>query len=246
MGIAVIVYGKSGTGKSRSLKNFGSDEIFLANIQGKPLPFKGKFEHVYVPKINTDGKGTSAVDNIIYCLKQMPCKTAVIDDAGYLMTQEFMAKHKTKAGSAQFDLYNDIADLYWKLINTVTRDLPEDVIVYILMHEVTSDYGETKLRTIGNLLDSKVCIEGMASICIRCMTDGKKHWFATQNGGFDISKSPEDMLPAEMENDLKAVDIAIRKYYGWLPDEPETEPDEPTQEETPETFFDIDTEAIFN
>lgn len=31
MGECVIVYGKSGSGKSRSLLNFGEDEIFLVN-----------------------------------------------------------------------------------------------------------------------------------------------------------------------------------------------------------------------
>ena len=32
MGIPVIIYGKSGAGKSRSLKNFKEDEIFLVNV----------------------------------------------------------------------------------------------------------------------------------------------------------------------------------------------------------------------
>lgn len=34
MGECVIVYGKSGSGKSRSLLNFGEDEIFLVNVNG--------------------------------------------------------------------------------------------------------------------------------------------------------------------------------------------------------------------
>ena len=77
MGMVVLLYGKSGAGKSRSLKFFGEDEIVLFNIEGKALPFKGTFK--YTCK-------TDSIDTIITQLKKMPCKTAVIDDAGYLMT----------------------------------------------------------------------------------------------------------------------------------------------------------------
>ena len=45
MGIPVIIYGKSGSGKSRSLKNFKEDEILYVNVERKMLPFKGKFKY---------------------------------------------------------------------------------------------------------------------------------------------------------------------------------------------------------
>ena len=219
MGGAVLIYGKSGSGKSRSLKNFGEDEIVVLNVQRKPLPFRKKMRYVINPKsgIGTDGKPYTMVDNILAILKRMPTKTAVIDDAGYLMTNSFMEGHsKPRSGSASFDLYNDIADEFYKMINTIIRDLPADVIVYIMMHEETSDYGETKLRTIGKLLDQKVCLEGCVTICLRCMTDGTRHYFRTQSSGMDVSKSPEEMFSSvEIENDLKMVDDTIREYYGF-------------------------------
>ena len=94
MGRFVLIYGKSGSGKSRSLKNFGPDEIFLVNVIGKELPFRTKFKYVSI---------TDSVDTIIAGLKRMPCKTAVIDDAGYLMTSQFMAGHsQPKKGSSSF------------------------------------------------------------------------------------------------------------------------------------------------
>ena len=205
MGRAIIVYGKSGSGKSRSLKGFASDEIFLVNVTGKDLPFRDGFRYTLV---------TDDTQKIIRALYKMPCKTAVIDDAGYLMTNAFMRGHSApKKGASSFDLYNDIADRFFQMI-TAVKGLPEDVNVYLMMHEETSDYGETKLRTIGKLLDQKVCIEGLCTIVIRCLTEGTRHYFRTQSDGSDISKSPEEMLPLEMENDLKAVDTAIREYYG--------------------------------
>lgn len=217
MGVGVLIYGRSGSGKSRSLKNFSEDEIFLVNVLGKPLPFPGRFKY----QMKTDSYKT-----IQSGLAKMPTKIAVVDDAGYLLTNAFMRGHSApKSGSSSFDLYNDIADAFWGLLRFIQDELPEDVIVYLLMHEATSDYGETKLRTIGKLLDEKVCVEGMVSIALRCMVEGDRHYFRTQSSGMDISKSPEGLFDSlEIENDLKAVDTRIREYWGLTPSK-EVSPD---------------------
>ena len=205
MGECVFVYGKSGSGKSRSLINFGEDEIFLVNTIGKRLPFRSKFKY----EIKTDD-----FNKIANGLRKMPTKTAVIDDSGYLMTNAFMRGHSApKSGSSTFDLYNDIADSFWSLITVIKNELPDDVIVYMIMHEDTTDYGETKLRTIGKLLSEKVCIEGMSTVVLRCAVRDGKHLFITQSDGSDISKSAEGMFELEIENDLKFVDDSIRSYW---------------------------------
>lgn len=205
MGIPVIIYGKSGSGKSRSLKNFGEDEILYVNVERKMLPFKQNFKYTLK---------TEDVNLMIEQLKKMPCKAAVIDDSTYIMTNTFMRRHRAMKGNAQFDLYNDIADNIWILFEAV-RQLPDDVIVYIIMHEETNDYGEVKIRTIGKLLDNKVQPEGIVTICLRCMSDNGEHFFVTKSDGSDISKSPEDMWEEDkIENDLKKVDETIRDYYG--------------------------------
>lgn len=209
MGKCVIVYGKSGSGKSRSLKNFPRDKLFLINVLGKDMPFKNsEFKYAYQ---------TVSYDKIKEGLLKMPTKSAAIDDAGYLMTSMFMAGHSApKRGSSSFDLFNDIGDEMWKLLVFINTTLPKDVIVYMLMHDIQSDYnGEIKIRTIGKLLDEKVCIEGMTEICLYCKTDGKKHVFITQSDGNTLSKSPEDMFSqAEIENDLFEVDQKIRAFYN--------------------------------
>ena len=207
MGLPVIIYGKSGSGKSRSLKFFKDNEILLINIEGKALPFRMTFKY---------NCRTDKFDTIIEQLQKMPCKVAVIDDAGYLMTHHFMNNHRNKKGNASFDMYNDIADGMYFLVQRIKQKLPEDVIVYIMLHEDTSDAGDTKLRTIGRLIDNKVCLEGMVTICIRCMSDNGKHFFRTQTDGFDITKTPEEMFSeVEIENNLKFVDDSIRNFYGW-------------------------------
>lgn len=206
MGRSVLIYGKSGSGKSRSLKNFAEDEILLINVIGKDMPFKKKFKYEY---------RTDDYTKIKNALSKMPTKIAVIDDAGYLQTNMFMRGHSApKKGASSFDLFNDIADGFWSLLRFISSELPDDVLVYIMMHEQTSDYGETKLRTIGKLLDEKVCIEGQVTISLRCLTDGTRHFFRTQSDGTDISKSPEELFDLEIDNDLKFVDTQIREYYN--------------------------------
>ena len=207
MGLPVLVYGKSGSGKSRSMKFFEPDEILLINIEGKALPFGTKFKYM--------GKSDD-IDTIFNdMLLKMPCKTAVIDDAGYLMTHHFMNNHRNKKGNASFDMYDEIADMMYFLVQRIKKELPDDVIVYIMLHEDTNDMGETKLRTIGKLIDNKVCLEGMVTICIRCMSDNGKHFFKVQTDGFDITKTPEGMFEeAEIDNNLKTVDDTIRNFYG--------------------------------
>ena len=40
MGIGVLIIGKSGSGKSTSLRNFKKEDVGIVNVISKPLPFK--------------------------------------------------------------------------------------------------------------------------------------------------------------------------------------------------------------
>ena len=203
MAEVVLIYGKSGSGKSRSLKNFGDEELFYVNVTDKRLPFPSTFSFM----LTTDN-----VDTILEKVKNMPCKVAVVDDAGYIMTNMFMAGH---GKGDQFKLYNDIADKIWKLILGL-KNMPNsaDKIIYLTFHEEKGEQGDSKLLTIGKLLDQKCNIEGLCTIVLHCMVKGGKHIFVTNSDGYDIAKSPEGMFDMEIENDLKAVDTRIREFYG--------------------------------
>lgn len=203
MGMPVLIYGKSGSGKSRSLKNFGEDEIFLVNVERKFLPFRKKFKYV----LKSDN-----VNLIEDKLSKMPVKTAVIDDAGYILTNRYM-REKGQVKNA-FETYDNIGNDFWGLFEFIKTSLPDDIIVYVIMHEETDDYNNTKLKMMGKLLEQKVCVEGMVTICLRCITDDTGHHFITNSNGNDISKSPEEMFESlYIDNDLKAVDTVIRAYY---------------------------------
>ena len=63
------------------------------------------------------------------------------------------------------------------------------------------------------MLDSQLTVEGLFAIVLYCVTDGTNHHFITQSDGFTTAKSPMEMFPNVIDNDLKSVDLAIREYY---------------------------------
>ena len=203
MGIPVLIIGKSGSGKSTSMRNCRNFAVF--NVAGKPLPFRNP------PKTkDTDDYGV-----IMKGLSICKAKSIVIDDAGYLMTNQFMRGHSSKgAGNAIFSFYNDIGDNFWNLIE-YAKKLPDDKIVYFMMHTDTDDFGNVKPKSIGKMLDEKVCIEGLFTIVLHSMYDDGRYIFATKTDGSDVTKTPIDMFEKDkIDNDLLMVDNAIRDYYN--------------------------------
>ena len=206
MAIPVLIIGRSGTGKSTSLRNCaGNPEWNLIRVLDKPLPFKGKI----------DGWKTDDYQTIMKCLFSSKAKSIVIDDAGYLITNQFMNGHASQgAGNAIFSFYNKIGDYFWNLIQFIIKKLPEDKLVYLMMHEEKDDSGEVKPKTIGKILDEKVCVEGMFTIVLRSISESNKHLFVTQAADGAVSKSPMGMFDSlTIDNDLALVDKAIREYY---------------------------------
>ena len=208
MGRATLIIGRSGAGKSASLRN-AQEPIFVININKKPLPFK-----------NNDNLKVMNCDEYLKIKDSLKkaydkgIKVAVIDDAGYLMTNKFMAGHRQAKGGSQFDLYNEIADNYYSLIKYISDELPDDMLVFVTMHEEMNDMGYSKPKTIGKLLDDKVCIEGMFTIVLHALKLDGKYVFATNTDGLDVTKSPMGMFETEyIDNDLQLVINKIREYY---------------------------------
>lgn len=206
MAIPVLIIGRSGMGKSTSLRNcVGNDDWNLIRVLDKPLPFKGKI----------NGWHSDDYQQIMKLLIASRAKNIVIDDAGYLITNMFMDKHSSAgAGNGVFTLYNQIGDHFWNLIQFISTKVPADKIVYMIMHEESNDLGEIKPKTIGKLLDEKVCVEGMFTIVLRCIVESGKHLFVTQATDGAVSKSPIGMFEGlTIDNDILLVEKAIRDYY---------------------------------
>ena len=201
MGIPVLVLGESGSGKSASLRNFAPSEVGIFNVASKPLPFRRQLNKI-------DGATYSRIEK---SLAKPTLKTYVIDDSQYLLAFEFFDRAKETG----YQKFTDIALNFRNLIQFVIRETPPDVIVYFLHHTEKREDGSVKAKTIGKMLDEKLTVEGLFSIVLMAQTDGKEHWFLTQNDGFSPVKTPMEMFTDEkIDNDLKLVDDTIREYYN--------------------------------
>ena len=212
MALPVLVEGRSGSGKTFALKNFKPDELGVISVEKGRLPFRSELKVIRIPKWSGGeqqnyGQVNAAkyawVENMI---RKATVKSIAIDDSQYLLANELFDRAYEKG----YDKYTQMAVNFRNLIHFI-NDLEDDnKIVYLLHHSETDSDGREKCKTIGKMLDEKLTVEGCFDIVLYC----QDHKFFTQSNGISTAKSPEGMFDLEIPNDLKAVDQAIREYYG--------------------------------
>lgn len=206
MGIGVLVLGRSGSGKSASLRNFGPDEVGVLNVIGKPLPFRNKLQSM-------NNCSYEQIESVVVSGKR---RAWVVDDAGYLMSNENFARCR-ESGYGKF---TEMAQKFQHLIRTIAL-APDDCIVYVLMHPDYDDAGRERPKTTGKMLDQAFCVEGAFTFVLDCEVRDGEHVFVTKSDGLSIAKAPMGCLPEVMPNDLREVDRLIREYYEMAPIAPE-------------------------
>lgn len=213
MGLPVMVMGRSGSGKTYSLKNFKPNEVGIISVEKGRLPFRSDLKTVKIPTFNTeDMKSYAQVNAAKYSWLEMiiqksQAKSIVIDDSQYLLVNELFDRSKEKG----YDKFTDMAANFRNLIHFVNELEDDEKIVYFLHHTEPDTDGREKAKTIGKMLDEKLTVEGCFDIVLYCAD----HKFYTQSNGQSSAKTPDEMFQTvEIPNDLKMVDETIRKYYG--------------------------------
>lgn len=215
MSIATLIIGESGTGKSTSLRNFKPEDVLLIQAVKKPLPFKSAG---WKPVAKGQAGSVFVSDQspkIIEAMNRTSKDIVVIDDFQYTLANEFMRRvTDNESGNSAFAKYNEIARHAWDVLMAASA-LPDHKRVYILSHTSTDEFGKTKIKTIGKLLDEKIVMEGLVTIVLRTAVINGKYIFSTQNSGADTVKSPIGLFEQEhIDNDLAVVDAAIQEYYS--------------------------------
>ena len=239
MSNAIAIVAESGAGKTTSMGNIpelgikGVDpkETFIINVKGKPLPFRGwKKNYLPIPPF-TDGPpktgnyfASTVAPDIIrvmqYVNENRPdIKNLILDDFQYIMSEEFMAK-ALKAG---FEKFNKLAKNAYDVLN-MGINMKEDTNFIIMTHsesKETSFDTTYKMKTIGNMLDNKVTLEGLFTILLyakQTWDDKEKKvskFFVTNYDGQYPAKTPVGMFKETyILNDLGLVLDTVQKYHN--------------------------------
>lgn len=203
MGTAVLILGESGAGKSTSLRNFDEGEVGIFNVAGKPLPFRKRLATV-------DRADYATIDRTLGA-NNLRCY--VVEDAGYLMQFDNFKRAK----QVGFGKFVDMAVSFESILECAIGT-DADTITYFLMHPDYDANGRMKVKSIGKMLDEKLCIEGLFPIVLVAKRDKDGYYFETQTDGTTPAKSPMGMFESvRIDNDLAMVDDTIRAYWGMKP-----------------------------
>lgn len=211
MSIATLVLGSSGSGKSTSLRNLDPAKTLLIQCIKKPLPFRATGWKTRIT-LKSDGNVIQTSDPVLIerCLRQSHAEIVVIDDYQAVLVNELLSRSTEKG----YDKFTDIAKNAWNVFNAA-GDLAEHRRVYILAHTQTDDFGHTKMKTVGKMVDQTLVPEGYFTIVLRTEVINGNYKFATQTNGQDCCKSPMGMFTdMHIDNDLAMVDKKISFFYG--------------------------------
>ncbi len=219
----VFLVGKSGMGKSTSLRNLNHDETVIINTDQKALPFKNFSARYSEEKRNY--RKTSDINIVISTLQKVNTlphvKTVIVDTWSRIMTDTVMSQSfRAEKG---FDKWSKMAAAQYDLINTINDVMRDDIIVYLLAHPEThyddAGFSSERIGVQGKMLERFVP-ESFSTIVLYAeivKTSGQpnRHVFRTVSSGNDTCKTPLEMFEESLiDNDLVEVNNTIREYYS--------------------------------
>lgn len=222
----VIILGKSGSGKSSSIKTLNPKETVIINVLRKKLPFKGS-QSLY----NADNKNLFNVDDYTQVIsllqnidKSAPhVKNVILDDVIYIMRKEYFRRAKETG----YGKYTELAQHFQQMIQTCEM-MREDLNVFFILHseDIQSDKITTgyKVSTIGSLIDNQYNpVEVVPMVLYSAVKYDDKgnasygfYTHRTMEGTVEIpAKSPAEMFEEDfIPNDLGYVVKKMNEYYN--------------------------------
>ena len=221
-----MILGKSGTGKSTSIKGLDPKETVVINVLGKRLPFKGS--NALYNKENKNLFQRESYTDIISLIQNISdkatnVKNIILDDFIYVMRKEYFSR----ARETGYNKYTELAQHFQQIISTCEK-LREDLNVFMILHseDIQSDKTTTgyKVSTVGNLVDN--CYNPLEVVPMVLYSSVKyddkgntQYGFYThrcKEGVVEIpAKTPDEMFDEDfIPNDLGYVVKKMNEYYG--------------------------------
>lgn len=222
MANVIVIIGKSGSGKSTSIRTLNPDETCIINCLSKALPFKGSAEKYSVEKKNI--VHTTNYQTIVNALQLIntgrpEIKNVIIDDAGYIMNTE-MFERAMENGYGKFAA---IAHHMYQVLNTAKNCRADLNVVFMFHLEENPIEGSRVERTIklpGKMISEKfnpveLCtVVAFAHVNFYKDKDEEYVFVVRKTPDYEIAKSPIDMFEdKQIPNDLKYMLETINNYY---------------------------------
>ncbi len=194
-----FVLGKTGTGKSTSLRNFkAKDGIGYITATGKPLPFKND-----IPQYHA-----KTYAELWAAITQSKAPIVVIDDFNFWMSFEEFSKASIKG-------YEKFTEMAVNVVNTIELITKKDTDqrFYIMAHSENNDEGMLRLKTTGKMVSDKFVPEGLTNQIVESAVVDGEFVFKVKTNGLGV-KTPMQMFDTDtIPNDLQLLDKAIVDFY---------------------------------
>jgi len=223
MAKTILIIGKTGTGKTSSIRTLNPAETVIFRVINRTLPFK--YAGKYVDKKNlflTPGY-EDVLKGLDWANKQPNIKNIVITDGTYIIRQEYF---KT-ANQKDYAKYTAFA-MHMQQVLKAIQNLRDDIKVFMEYHVESNvtDSGATEYKpsTVGKLLDNQYNVLENVDIVLFAnpqYEDKEIHYgFITnrtidRNGAEIPAKTPMGMFDELfVPNDLALVSKKIDEYYS--------------------------------
>lgn len=220
MANVIMVLGKTGTGKTESVKKLDPKDTAVISTLGKRMLWDKERNYSEDNKNLFNMSDHRSVINIIQNISEKGAhiKNIVIDDMIYIMTKEFFKR----AGESGYGKYTELAQHFQQVIEACEK-AREDLNIFLILHaeDVMSDkiHVGYKARTIGQLVDSSYNPMEVVPILlfsdIRYDQQGKAEYgFYTQRmkiGTVEIPAKSGGLFDSDwIPNDLRLVVDALK------------------------------------
>lgn len=216
----VVIVGPSGSGKSRSIKSLPPEKTLVLNIENKILPF---VNHEDFKNQAMNFSTAHEVDNMIKNIKDDPSiKYVVMDSLTKYLELQMLFARSTNKGFDIFNAYNSAVSNFLEALKKCTGKIFLLISIDELV-KVEQDSGAVTNRryitTEGKVHLGKIEKEfAIVLFSTAKATPGSnppkiEYQFITNTDGITSAKSPEDMFPYSIPNDMGLVVKKVEEYF---------------------------------
>lgn len=225
----IIVEGESGTGKSTSLRNMPVEKSIILAASDKALPFRNGAAWIPRIKVLNDMIDIPAwlekVDSPRKDGSPTGIDYVIIEDHTHFQNKRILSDKFSQAGAGtnKYKRWEDFGKDVYNTIFGMAEKLKNIKFIVIMAHVTKDADGIYSFKTFGKMVGNTVDPVSYARIVLHAIADADKkeakdrYVFITNNDGVHEAKSPMDMFPQRITNDLWAAIQAIEAY-----DTPET------------------------